>query len=1191
METTAPTVAPDVLILNTIGATSYHFELMLARVILTALLLTFGISTSAQTPTFVPQSGHSKSVEGLAFNRSGTLLASAGSDGRFVLWDVSSGMMLTSFNVPLSSTRRVIGFTSDDQLAFIFGGMHAYAFEVSSGALKWERTEGALLAAASARANRAAYFPPSDVGKSMTLKIVDTSSGRDIGTVTTVLTNPGAIAFSPDGRLIAVGSGNGGSSDAAPLEHHLIVYDAETGAVKCTLRTKSARCSAVAFSNSGDLVAGVSYDKVGTAMNEYDNVTLQVWELPAGSERFHVKLPYKLSLAQCVSFDDEGNHLAVGIGGNDVPRQGELVVVNGAGVVSRVPSPIGPIWAVAYDKLHGVWAGSGGAAVIQLWDGQTNAAVARFASNTAAIESAHLNGAGDKLVLSTDRGETLVLDLTLGNTKPLPLRRAVTSGDSMVVAGIEDTFDHTDVYSLQEGKQLLRTDSVAGDLNTVALDKKGRYLIESLDAPNGNSSRLKVWDTSNKEKVLTIERPARTRRLQVLPSGDVLVVEDADGLALWRLSTREKIAEIKEPADSASLWIDKFTDSLTRVVSRADGNDMKVSLISVTVGDKVSITRPDALPEFVEAVGPGHTLVVTSGFAEAFYDWQSRRCTTLDYVLLDSDSNVFKTVYTAGKYTMVNTATNELYAGSLRQLKLPPIENRTFTPDGKHYVVFTLSGDILMWSVETGRFERLIKGNGASITSWSFSDDGRLFAAATPLGEAPLWNLQSGELAATFVCLGEGDWIARDRDKQHFMGTKTAEIKVAYRIGDQAVPFEQFDLLYNRPDIVLKHIGVASADRIEAARQAFIARAQRMQFVEQTESDGASQQTALPELDLDTASIPVSTESPQISISVKAAATQSSLARFNVYDNDVPVFGRTGVTLSGKTAATDVNIPLTVGSNFIELSVTDTDRHESIRRDVRVVRIDPTGKKPTLFIVTVGVSNYRDKNMALRYAAKDATDVAATFSGLSAFAKIEPLVLTDSQVSGNFLDHIREFLSQAAVDDEVVVFFSGHGFKEASGQYHFVPYDFDRADRSRGITNQDIEDLLDHVAARRKLVFIDTCFAGDDESETAGEAPADLTEKWRAYSLCDELVDLRRGSGAAVIAASGAYNPSYDQLKDKDINQGIFAYALIQALRNLKTATVSELREAVNSEVEKLSDGLQQPVVRNESLRFDFRVK
>jgi WD40 repeat protein len=83
----------------------------------TAILLAVRFSASAQTPIFIPQSGHSKSVNAIAFNHSGTLLCSAGLDGRLVLWDVSSGMMLSSIDVPLSSGGRAIGFAAADQLA------------------------------------------------------------------------------------------------------------------------------------------------------------------------------------------------------------------------------------------------------------------------------------------------------------------------------------------------------------------------------------------------------------------------------------------------------------------------------------------------------------------------------------------------------------------------------------------------------------------------------------------------------------------------------------------------------------------------------------------------------------------------------------------------------------------------------------------------------------------------------------------------------------------------------------------------------------------------------------------------------------------------------------------------------------------------------------------------------------------
>ena len=79
------------------------------------------------------------------------------------------------------------------------------------------------------------------------------------------------------------------------LQTSLRIHRGEDGSV-CA--TSSAWCSTVAFSEKGDLVAAVSYDKIGRSPNQYDNVTLQVWELPTGTERLRVRLSYKLSLAR-----------------------------------------------------------------------------------------------------------------------------------------------------------------------------------------------------------------------------------------------------------------------------------------------------------------------------------------------------------------------------------------------------------------------------------------------------------------------------------------------------------------------------------------------------------------------------------------------------------------------------------------------------------------------------------------------------------------------------------------------------------------------------------------------------------------------------------------------------------------------------------------------------------------------------
>ena len=81
--------------------------------------------------------------------------------------------------------------------------------------------------------------------------------------------------------------------------------------------------------------------------------------------------------------------------------------------------------------------------------------------------------------------------------------------------------------------------------------------------------------------------------------------------------------------------------------------------------------------------------------------------------------------------------------------------------------------------------------------------------------------------------------------------------------------------------------------------------------------------------------------------------------------------------------------------------------------------------------------------MILRYAAKDAADVASAFKGLVSFDKVQTLTLIDSQVSGKFLNQIRAFLAQAAVDNEAVLFISAHGVRDANGKYHVVTFDFD----------------------------------------------------------------------------------------------------------------------------------------------------
>jgi len=1173
-------------------------------------------TTSAQTPTIVPQRGHTSSVEAVAFNEAGNLLATAGSD-KVILWDVSSGLMWTSIDVPLAAGTSLVGFASGDQLVFSVNSFGIHAYDTHTRALKWERQDGATSSAASSFANRLVYAVGS--ASQGDLKVVDTRDGHDVRLIHTAVTVP-TISLSADASLLAVGSRHGANAlgtnpiKGAP-DHRLAIYDVQTGLVKFELSTESSWCSTVAFSPNGDLLAAVTYEKVPPAVNSYGNVVLQVWRLTDRTVHIRVPLPYKYSLGSALSFEKKGDRLALAVAGNDVPRGKSMFVVDSAGQLQPMESPIDSVWHLSYSERDAIWAGGGAAPAIGLWDAHLAVPIGRLASYTAKMDAAILSGSGDQLLLGTDRGQAQAIDLRLGIGKTLPLRDVVAADDGDTIAGFARSLDHAVAYSLRTGTVKLRTDTkaIGESVITVAIDKSGRYLIEAILRDKRDSSRIEVWDISTHAKLFVVDRQGYTRRLQVLPGGDVLMIEDASGVTLWRLSTRNKLIDIADAAEVAFVSVSATTDSVTRAVARNASKGTKYGLIVLDArGDHVETRRADSVPDFLQAVGPGSLILSSQGFPlqRVFYDWQSRRSTPLDYILLDGRGNVFKRGSAVERYTTVDAVTGKPYEGSLDDLRLPTVDHHVFTPDGKKYLAMTSTGDIVIWSTDTGRFEGLLRGNGTKIASWSFSNNGQRLVIATNLGEALLWNLETGTRTATFLSLDEGDWLAIGADGRHFFGTKTAEVKVAYRVGDRAVPFEQFELRYNRPDIVLSDIGVAPPERIAAAKEAYLARLERMHLDPSALDATAADDTPLPELDVDTKFLSLTTTETNVTLPVKVSGRQGVPVRLNVYDNDVPAFGSAGVPLNGVTS-TVLQVPLSVGGNFIVLSAIDEAGNESLRQSFRVVRIDSSSRKPKLFVMALGISNYLNKDLNLRYGATDARDVVAAFAALKGFGSVEPLPLTDAEVTGDVIDRMRTFLAKASVDDEVVVFLSGHGVRDPNGNYRFVPYDFDPNDPSKwGITYDELEDVLDGVSARRKLLFLDTCFAGEADTTdpisrsgvtTRGAAAAgseSLSEEWRAYALLDQLVDLRRGSGATVIAASRAYDPSYDRLDFLKLERGIFATALIEGLTERDAdansdgaLTVSELRDFVNTRVEKLSHGLEQPVVRRESIRYDFQIK
>src|SRR5690606_10154231 len=101
-------------------------------------------------------------------------------------------------------------------------------------------------------------------------------------------------------------------------------------------------------------------------------------------------------------------------------------------------------------------------------------------------------------------------------------------------------------------------------------------------------------------------------------------------------------------------------------------------------------------------------------------------------------------------------------------------------------------------------------------------------------------------------------------------------------------------------------------------------------------------------------------------------------------------------------------------------------------------------QESSLYLVSIGISNYRQSQYNLNFARKDAEDMVRYFSRpFGPFTKVETKILTDSSVTRENISELKTFLSQAKPNDAVIFFMAGHGVLDDDLEYYLASYDMD----------------------------------------------------------------------------------------------------------------------------------------------------
>lgn len=534
-----------------------------------------------------------------------------------------------------------------------------------------------------------------------------------------------------------------------------------------------------------------------------------------------------------------------------------------------------------------------------------------------------------------------------------------------------------------------------------------------------------------------------------------------------------------------------------------------------------------------------------------------------------------------------------------------------FMPDNDQIAYTGYYGGIGLASIKTKKASTLVENSDFSVFALTVSDDGKMIASIGYDRLIRLYHLEVKKEIFNIYPMQEYGMAVVNEDG-YYMSDKKAYKELAFWYKDKIYTGDQFDAIYNRPDLVLNSSPYADAEYVNVLTQTWNKRMKRLGINDnQIYVSSAS-------ISLNNAKdIKTNMLEKEVLIDVKVTDSIDKVEKLIVTLNDVPLYGREGMDFKldpkAKSKSIKLTLPVLPDKNIYKIvSVTDKGAHSL----PEIVEINSHRKDDAnLYLVTVGTSKYKDERFNLNYAAKDAQDMESLFKGDKRFSKVNTLSLTDEKVTTKSLDKIKSFLSKAKSTDVVMVFVAGHGVLDKDMNYYLATNETNFLNPTEGgIKYEELEAMFESVPAVRKTLLLDACHSGElDKDEVALNTNANTTTnskvKFRSSGagvltsagsaktsvLVKELfADMRAGTGANVLSSAGGAEYA---MESADYKNGLFTFSLIDGIKTMAAdldgdgkIMLSELQQYISGNVLELSGGKQRPTSRVENLSMDFQI-
>jgi len=1008
-----------------------------------------------------------------------------------------------------------------------------------------------------------------------------------------------AVAFSPDSRLVITA----GDDLTAKL------WDVDTGAELRTFRGHTKQVTAVAFSPDGHRVLTGSRDE-----------TVRLWDTATGEEvrRF---APGRGGV-NGVGFSPDGRSIAVACW----DWTAKVFDVDDGRMMLTLKGHAGGVLSVAWSADGSTIATAGFDNVAKLWSAATGAEIRTFAGHGAAVLSVAISRDG-RFVLTGGSDHTARLwDLASGRQ-----RRTLTHANDVVAVAfspdgrtlLTGSYDHmARLWEAATGEELYTLAGHEHWVDAVAFSPDGRFIV------TGSHDRTaRLWEAATGKGLLTFSgRINLPLAAAFSPDGRFLVTANRDGSArLWEGATGEQpygfvghahwVTAVAWPADGASLltaswdqtvklWdaagatehctFEGLGEPVTSISTSPDGSLMLAGGFDGTA--KLYETRTGAVLHTFEGQGENAGATAFSPDGRSIATCRGPRAMVWDAASGERVSDFEGHVAMFGVRAVAFSPDSRLLltGGGDDTAKLwdiaTGVELRTFighantvdgvafSPDGTRVITASSDQTARIWDAATGALLHTLSGHRGRVNSVATSRDGRFIVTTSMDGTTRLWSLQTGQPLCTLVSFLDGTWAAIDPNGR-FDAANAGEVDGLHWVADlEPIALSQLKTRYYVPALLARILGF-----------------DRNPLDQVTPLDTVA---LFPQVRID----PVADGASKMTVHLVDRGGGIGRVRVLVNRKELPSSAQRGkIAPDAHEATLEVDLsgaPLLHGEpNRIEVVAWNVEEYLSSRGAMRWMTLagrDP--HEPELYAIVGGISEYGAPQLRLRFAAKDAADIATALeiAGTRLFGAEHVHVTllatsNDQHATDPTKDHFRqafEAARKAHPGDLLVVYLAGHGAAVAGEQKLYAYYTrealgFDVSDpetrKRTTITSEELTEWIKQIPALKQVMILDTCSAGT-AARWFAEPRAVSGEQVRAIER------LKDRTGFHVLMGSAADAASYEASR---FSQGLLTYSLLQgikgaALREDAFVDVTTLFEHATDVVPRLArsiGGIQRPQV------------